>query len=159
MATDEDNGLACMRTIMGLDDWQTKYPALAYAHEQNESTSTYADGSSVWYIPAKNELKALLTGWCGLRWVASDANENIGEINDWCNYEFMPDYDGYLAAREMFNDRLEVANGTVLGLNLYWSATESASEVAWFTSFNSGSTSSSFKTSDYKVRLVRDIYL
>ena len=88
--TSADNGLACMRKIMEIADWQSKYPAFAYAHSLNGDNPDYTDGSSVWYLPARKELKALYAGYCGLRWVSSGANENEGEINDWDDSNTMP---------------------------------------------------------------------
>ncbi len=67
-AKDRDNGLACMRKIMEIADWQSKYPVFAYAHAQNDPSTTYADGSiDIWYLPAENELRALYNGYNGSR--------------------------------------------------------------------------------------------
>ena len=155
-ATDEDNGLACMREIMKITDWQTKYPAFAYAHAQNGDNPDYSDGSSVWYLPAINELKALYAGWCGLRWVASGAGD--GEINNWNDYVPMPDYANYSAARDAFNIKLTTAKGTSLG-NGYWSATEDETNIAWCVNFIEGLIGESTKTyiDVIRVRLVMDI--
>ena len=155
-ATDENSGLACMREIMKITDWQTKYPAFAYAHAQNGDNPDYSDGSSVWCLPAKNELKALYAGWCGLRWVASGAGD--GEINDWNGINLMPNSANYSAARDAFNTKFTTAKGTSLATDYYWSATEDYSDNACYVYFNNGQTYTKGKNYDNsRVRLVRDI--
>ena len=154
-ATDENSGLACMREIMKITNWQRKYPAFAYAHAQNGDNPDYSGSSSVWYHPAKNELKALYAGWCGLRWVASGAGD--GEINDWSNNISMPYYTQYSAAKAAFNTKLTDAKGTSLGSWYYLTATEGDENNAWCVSFDSGTAFSNSKTSYFRVRLIRDI--
>ncbi len=50
-ASDENDGVANLCVVMGIDSWREKYPAFAWC----------ADHGSGWYLPSKNEAAALFT--------------------------------------------------------------------------------------------------
>lgn len=87
-----------------------------------------------WYLPAEREAHAFYAGYCGLRWVLSDADASKGEIDDW-NYGApgMPNANLYASQRTYFNAQLSGATaiGVPLGGNLdFWTSTSSGSIMA-----------------------------
>ncbi|MCD8165053.1 MAG: fimbrillin family protein [Bacteroides sp.] len=62
---DKDNGRANMATIKELSSDFLDYPAFEWVHGMNSSTENYSDASatSVWYLPAREELKALYNAY------------------------------------------------------------------------------------------------
>lgn len=108
-ATHYNSGLVNVAIIKQIPDWGTKYPAIKYCDNKNNS-----GGETAWYLPATQELKVLCAGYSGLKLVASGANPTKGEINDWGS-NTMPDYDtAYVAARTAFNETLTAIGGTSL---------------------------------------------
>ena len=132
-ATDMANGRANMRTLYDLNANFSDYPAFAWVHSLNDANEDYGDAGAtgVWYLPGKNELKALYAGYSG---------KVYETINGWGDYVYMPGYDDLLAqdARSVFNARLTAAGGTVLSNNWYWSSSDHNLEFAWSVDFGEG---------------------
>ena len=101
------------------------------------------DKGDGWYLPALNELQYLYCAFKGAAPMTWQNNTPIGLVED-------PD------AADKFNTALDTA-GTALATNNYWSATESNTDNAWYVNFNNGFTYAYYRTSNYRVRLVRDI--
>lgn len=61
VTTDSDNGRKNMAAIAAISDWESKYPAFAWAHSLNtDNTVIYTDDATgVWYLPAIHELEAI----------------------------------------------------------------------------------------------------
>ena len=114
-------------------NWRTKYPAFAYADAQNGTNDSYDNGSSVLYLPAKDELVNLYNWWNG-----GAGDENV-------------------SARADNNTIITTAEGTEFDIYFYWSATELNTNDAWIVLFNFDITFTTTKTNSNRVRLVRDI--
>lgn len=66
--SDEDNGRVNMEGFRKLDGKFEKYPAMKWVHSLNRQETTYqAQSTGVWYLPARNEMRA----------VCSDENREI----------------------------------------------------------------------------------
>lgn len=85
----------------------------------------------VWYLPARNELRALL---------AAISDLDYADIADaWTDDLAMPQFEATQSAREAFNGIITAAGGTKLNLwGTYWSSTEIDANYAWCVKFDTG---------------------
>lgn len=117
------------------------------------------DKGARWYLPAKNELKALYAGMSGLRLITSGMAGN-GEITDWGDSAYMPDHDNktYLSARNNFNKILTNAKGTAIDLSLedswYWSSTDEGGNSVYYCLLSTGFTEINTKSLTMYARAV-----
>ena len=109
------------------------FPAFKAADDKGEG----------WYLPALSELQYLYCAYKGApatTWLSS--TPSLTEDTD---------------AADKFNAALTTAGTASLATSSYWSATEVYTNFAWSVYFSNGSTNTSSKTVNYRVRLVRDI--
>lgn len=144
-ATDSSDGVTNRNTIERLDDWTNRYPAFKGCKDMGPG----------WYLPSKNELKALYAGQLNLKWVASGANAANGEVNDWADNEWFPgDFNQSIEVGKDFDQQLESIGGASLS-NLTWSSTEKGETFGWTVDFLTGKTEARRKVLDIGVRCVR----
>lgn len=145
------NGFINMRAVYVTDNNSfANHPAFAWVDGLNGAgTTDYATTTTgVWYMPAKEELKALYAGFCG----KSTAN--------WDDRQRMPGYDEpeAEAARTTFNALLQSVGGDIFETDTdpyYWSSSGIDSDWAWFIYFSSGYTYNGLKQAEARVRAVQ----
>lgn len=143
-ATSTTDGTANMAAVKVVNSDYSNYEAFQWVYQKNGN----ADGP--WYLPAKDELKALCAGYCGL---------DITNISGWSDGNGMPGYASYSEARTTFDGILTSADGTAITTNTsqtasYWSSTESDSNKAWAVWFSTGNTDTLNKTNGIRVRAI-----
>ena len=80
-ANNQNNGLANMRTIKALAGWKSLYPVFSWVDTKNPVGTSYADGSkNIWYLPARNELRAFGEIWRTNPSLIDNALNNAGGI-------------------------------------------------------------------------------
>lgn len=119
----------------------------------------YPSGTTGWFLPSVLELQALVAGYCGLRWVSSNANSDNNEINNWIidGYpdSYMPDYSAYSASRQKFEEKLLLASGDVFMGGSHWTASEKSVNFSWHIDLINSKTSSGSKNKGRHVRCIR----
>lgn len=89
-----------------------------------------ADVDGAWYLPSKNELKALYAGLSGLTYADIETT--------WTDGQAMPGFDSKACqdARTAFNNAVKAAGGTEFNFyGQYWAVTEISSNVVWSVHF------------------------
>lgn len=136
-ATSTLNGLENMAAIKKLDDDYSDFPPFEWCAEKTS-------GGLTWYLPSNKELQQLFAASSGLRWVESGANAENKEIDDWDpldDYNDMPNYTDFTAARATFNALFTASGvgGTILMLeDEYLSSTQAGTSNVWTVSFRRG---------------------
>lgn len=134
------DGQANTAKIKMITVWDDNYPAFKWV----------AAHGADWYLPAKEELKALYAGFSG---------KVYEDISGWGDFSSMPGYNDGAAstARTAFNALLTGAAGTALQTGTwpyYWSSTGGSGNDAWYVGFGNGNTSGDGKGNQSRVRAV-----
>ncbi len=134
------------------ENFESQYPAFHYVY------TTVNDGQpdGPWYLPTRNELKALYAGYSG---------KVYEEIVDWKN-DYMPGYDNPSchAARADFNQKLADKGGMVFGSNessglaqwYYMSTSEITATYCWSAEFTTGNILPDNKGFDFQIRWIQE---
>lgn len=130
-AVNADDGSKATRNLIAIrhtaGNFATDYAIFHWLHTAKNGS----DAEGAWYLPARNELRALLAAASGLIYA---------DIADaWTDDAAMPQLAATQSARDAFNAILTGAGGTKLNLwGTYWSATEIDGEHAWCVKFDTG---------------------
>lgn len=150
-ATDQDDGRANMKAVYESNSNSFDiYPAFDWVHSHNPSGTVYtADATGIWYLPARNELRALNAGCSG----------KVYEEIAWDDYSAMPDYNTVDAqnARTAFNTTLTSVGGEPLydiTWPYYWSSTERNNASALNVFFGNALINNDMKEVVFRVRAV-----
>lgn len=150
-ANDQSDGFVNMAKIKSLGAVFSNYPAFAWVNSKNPSGTDYSTVTpGIWYLPAREELKALFACFSG---------KVYEDISGWGDGDDMPGYNlpEAAAARTAFNTFLASAGGTTFETVerfYYWSSTEDDSSYAWSVAFDNGSTKKYSKTLQFRTRAV-----
>jgi hypothetical protein len=135
-ATDPNDGRANMATIAAFiaenqKSW-ANFNSFYWVVTAMNGQTTYETGRDRWFLPSKNELKALYAGFSGR--VFDEA---------WGDGFKMPGFDEQACAeaRAAFNAALVMAGGTPLDESeypYYWSSMEDYDSLAWIVNFRDG---------------------
>lgn len=122
--------------------WEENYPPFKWCADKT-------DGGLEWYLPATAELRQMLCGMVGYKWMNEGAEEENNEINDWGDNERYLNGSEYADEKEAFNARVVAAGGEPLecGGNMYWASNEQDANYAGKIVFLTGMTQG-FKKSD-----------
>lgn len=122
--------------------WEENYPPFKWCADKT-------DGGLEWYLPATAELRQMLCGMVGYKWMSEGAEEENNEINDWGDNERYLNGSEYADEKEAFNARVVAAGGEPLecGGNMYWASNEQDANYAGKIVFLTGMTQG-FKKSD-----------
>lgn len=127
-ATSLTDGLQNMATIKNLSNDFSNYDAFRWVHERNPSDTDYSTATTgVWYLPARDELKALYDSY--------GATSGIGKEN--------------------FNNKLTSAGGTAITQIYYTSSTEKNNDQFRSCTLSYGSLTDAQKTTEFNIRCIR----
>ena len=138
----EFEGRLNMDIMKGHPGWEENYPPFKWCADKT-------DGGMEWYLPASAELRQMICGMCGVKWMSEGADEDNNEINDWGDNERYLNGSEWKDEKEAFNARVEAAGGEPIecGGNMYWASTEQDANYAGKMVFLTGMTQG-FKKSD-----------
>lgn len=122
----EFEGRLNMDIMKGHPGWEENYPPFKWCADKT-------DGGMEWYLPASAELRQMICGMCGVKWMSEGADEDNNEINDWGDNERYLNGSEWKDEKEAFNARVEAAGGEPIecGGNMYWASTE-LMPARWF---------------------------
>lgn len=105
------------------DTW-ADFPAFEWVMGLNGQTNDYNPERDLWYIPAMDEMGALMAGFNNLEY------KEIKATTGWkCSNEELPNHAAYNDQRTLFNQKLSEAGGTVISNGLYFCSDESPDMV------------------------------
>ncbi|WP_455627756.1 DUF6562 domain-containing protein [Parabacteroides chinchillae] len=127
-ATSLTDGLQNMATIKNLSNDFSNYDAFRWVHARNPSDTDYSTATTgVWYLPARDELKALYDSY--------GATSYIGKDN--------------------FNNKLTNAGGTAITQIYYTSSTEKDNDKFHTCTLSFGTLTDAQKTTAFNIRCIR----
>lgn len=140
---DPDKGEQATRGIfankLSYEHFATKYASFNWVLAKNGG-----DPAGMWYLPSRNELKALYAYYCGMPDV------------DWGDNKPFPGYDSPEAesGRKTFNDKVSAAGGTPIAGSWHLTSNEFPPRNAWYVSMFDGTTWHNYKDYYNHVRAI-----
>ena len=153
-ATSLTDGLANMAVVKRIDNTFSAYPAFAWVDQKNgvAGATTYASGDKgKWYLPAVAELQYLLCAAAGKPYETWSFQGSGNSDSYTPNF-----YQGSGIDLSSFNAKLTSAGVLPFSAGTYWISSEINSFIAWSMFFYNGFTNYNDKTTDRRVRCVRE---